>query len=564
MVRKRFYARPAYVAAVVGVSSRKRASKGPYRPSRDPQIILLVAIVLGAVGLWLFGVMSPATLVGGPSEPVFPFSDQSGDAQVEVSVNASQIDPGDAIEVSVQIDNKPTSEAPVEIGGESYRTGDDGTVVVRLQDPGSYTVRAQTPGGDRSATTTIEVARFDASLQLSVPSTATTGDGVPVRVTHENGSPAAASVRSGGETYRTGPDGVANVTFQTAGTVTVTASKSPTDRYRFADASDEVEVERRAVQLAVSTNETTPQVDDPVELSVVRTDTGTVVNATVVLTPESGGGAGDANETTLVTGADGRVTTSFDRGGSVEIRVTADRTDAVRFVAGETSVDVQKIPVALEVTVTPDAIQEGERATIEVRRAETGVRVPATVSLFGTAYETGSDGRISFPFYVPGEVTVTASKEATARERFEPDSTTFLVEGPEMVLEELSVPDRAQAGGSMEVTATLTNVGNDGMDGDAVVTVGGVTTRSPTTVAAGETKTVTWTVDTPQATGETTVHVAYEEISVTTNVTLEDDTETTNTRRAVRPWAAPGVTGTDRPAVTADGGLERRRFDLKS
>ena len=120
------------------VASSRRTANGPYRPSRDPQVLLLVGIVLAVVGLWVVGVMSPATLAGGESGPVFPFSDQSEDGVVSVSVNESTVDPGDGVTVTVTVDGRPASDAGVRDAGESSATGEDGTVVVSVDEPGSY------------------------------------------------------------------------------------------------------------------------------------------------------------------------------------------------------------------------------------------------------------------------------------------------------------------------------------------------------------------------------------------------------------------------------------------
>lgn len=535
VVRKRFYARPPYDAAVSGVSPRNRSTSGPYRPSRDPQILLLVGIVAAVVGLWVVGVMSPAALVGGESGPVFPFRDQSEEGQVELSLNASTVDPGDAVEVSVTVDGDPASDATVAVAGDEYATDADGVVVIRLDSPGSYDVEATAPGTNRSATATLHVRRYERALSVEVPNSAETAESVPVRVTAANGTPVAASVTAGGETRSTGPDGVANVTFETAGVYTVTASKSPTDRYRFTDATADVTIDRRDVRLAVATNRTAPTVDDPVALSVTRRDTGDPVNATVALP-----------DRTASTGEDGRVTVRFDRGGSIRVTASANRTDAVRFVPGERRVDVQRIPVALAVTVTPDPLEENERATFVVRRNDTGERVPAHVTLYGTTYATDRNGTVSFPFYVPGNVTVTASKDPSPRERYVNATATFLVDGPEIEVESLEIPERAPADGEVTITATLSNVGTVDYASNAVVAVGSATTRVETSVAAGETRTVEWTVATPAGNGTVPVTIDYEEVAIERTLSLESGNDSNATAIEVSSPVRPAIAPADR------------------
>ncbi|MFC6955310.1 hypothetical protein [Halorubellus litoreus] len=472
-------------------------------------MLLLVGIVVAVVGLWVVGVMSPATLSGGESGPVFPFRDQSEDGRVSVSVNRSAVDPGDLVAVTVSVDGKPVSDATVRVAGASYATSGDGTAVVSVDDPGSYEVTGVRPDGNRSATTTLRVRRFESALSVSVPESVVTGESMPVRVARENGSAVDAVVAADGETVRTGADGVANVTFDVAGEFEVRASKEPTAEYRFVEATGAVTVERRAVALVATANRSAPRVDEPVAVSVQRRDTGEAVNATLSL-----------DGRTVATGADGVATVRFDAAGEVVVVAGANRTQAVRFVDGRARVDVRRIPVPLSVSVSPNPVREGERARFVVRRTDTGERVGASVELYGSAYPTGADGRVSFPFYAPGNATVSASKASTARERFVGANASFVVVGPEVVADAVAVPETAPADGTMRVNATLSNVGNERASEDAVVTVGTATTRVRTTVPAGETTTASWQVTTPDATGNVTVVVRYEEVRVERTVRL--------------------------------------------
>jgi hypothetical protein len=524
-------------------------------------VLLLVGIVVAVVGLWVVGVVSPATLAGGESGPVFPFSDQSEDGVVAVSVNESTVDPGDRVTVTVTVDGSPASDAAVRVAGASYATGDDGTVVVSVDDPGSYEVTGVRPDGNRSTTTTLRVRRFETALTVSVPGRAVTAETVPVRVTRADGGPVDATVVVDGETMRTGADGVANVSFSVAGEFDVRATKQPTDAYRFADGTATVTVDRRRVPLVATANRSAPRVDDAVAVSVRRGDTGDPVNATLAL-----GGR------TVRTGADGVANVSFSVAGEVRVAASARSTDAVRFENATALVTVQRIQVPLSVSVSPRPVPEGDRARFVVRRTDTGERVDASLSLFGTSYSTGGDGRVSFPFYAPGDVRVSASKARTPRERFVPANASFTVVGPEIVASAVSVPASAPANATMRVTATLSNVGTEPASEDAVVTVGGATTRVPTTVEPGATTTVNWTVTTPNATGNVTVVVAYEEVRVERVVELvppaaNDRTNASNATAATtrgrtaefpRETTPRGSTRVPKPPVSTDRTALRR------
>jgi hypothetical protein len=263
------------------------------------------------------------------------------------------------------------------------------------------------------------------------------------------------------------------------------------------------------VPLVATANRSTPRVDDVVAVSVRRGDTGDAVNATLVL-----------GNRTVRTGADGVANVSFPVSGDVRVVASANATDAVRFADASAPVAVQRVRVPLSVSVSPRPIPEGERARFVVRRTDTGERVDAAVSLFGTSYPTGTDGRVSFPFYVPGDVTVSASKARSSRERFVAANASFRVVGPEVVAAAVSVPASASANATLRVNATLSNVGNEPASEDAVVAVGEATTRVPTTVEPNETRTVNWTVATPNATGTVTVVVVYEEVRIERTVEL--------------------------------------------
>jgi len=525
------------------VASSRRTANGPYRPSRDPQVLLLVGIVVAVVGLWVVGVMSPATLAGGESGPVFPFSDQSEDGVVSVSVNESTVDPGDGVTVTVTVDRRPASDAGVRVAGESYATGGDGTVVVSVDEPGSYEVTGVRPDGNRSTTTTLRVRRYETALEVAVPGRAVTAESVPVRVTRADGGPVDAAVVVDGETVRTGADGVANVSFDVAGEFDVRATKASTDRYRFEPGTASVVVDRRRVPLVATANRSTPDVDERVAVVVRRGDTGERVNATLAV-----------GARTVRTGADGVANVSFDVAGEVRVVANASATDAVRFEDASARVAVQRLRVPLSVSVSPRPVAEGDRARFVVRRTDTGERVDAAVSLFGTPYPTGGDGRVSFPFYTPGNVTVSASKARTPRERFVAANASFRVVGPEVVASAVSVPASAPANATMRVNATLSNVGNEPASEDAVVTVGGATTRVPTTVEPGATTTANWTVATPNATGNVTVVVAYEEVRVERTVELAParTNERTNASNATTVERTAGFARHTGPRVSPD------------
>lgn len=187
--------------------------------------------------------------------------------------------------------------------------------------------------------------------------------------------------------------------------------------------------------------------------------------------------------------------------------------------------------VPLSITAFTDRVAAGESVTFAVRRADSGARVEANVTVGNRTFETGVDGRATVTvresmIAADGTVTAVASKDSTGQERFLDDTVT-LPTGPR--------------GGAGETD-----------DGAPTGNVSGVLVRTDparTGVAPGGTATVDVVVanaDDGVGAGNLTVRVADPTVARITNASLLGD---------------PGIGET---TVAEDGSVARATFALRS
>lgn len=457
--------------------------------------MLLGLIVVGSVVLMVAGVGSPIAGEGGGSGPVFGLgSSGNSTTDLAVSVNESSVRPGEAVLVSVAGKRgRPVANATVAVAGEEYETNASGAVVVRFGTGGNYSVvsrKASVNDTDyRAGETYVTVAPREVRLSLRVNASAARVDEA-VRATvrrRDTGEPVQAAVSVGGRTVRTDANGTVALAFATAGDRTLTASKTGTASVVFADASASVTVQRRVVDLRATILRPAVFVGTRPLLTVVRTDSRTSVNATVVVDGER-----------YPTGPDGTLSLPALPVGDYEVVVRAPATDRVRFRADRERLSVSKRTVALRVRTSPSSLAGREATTVTVRRADTGRRVNATVHVGDRAYRTGADGEVTVVPADAGRLSVVATKDATARVRFERGESTVTVDRAVLVVDAVSVPESAAAGETLQVAATVANTGTRaGTTRVAYRVDGELAVARSVTVAANESVTVTLNATVP-------------------------------------------------------------------
>jgi hypothetical protein len=195
------------------------------------------------------------------------------------------------------------------------------------------------------------------------------------------------------------------------------------------------------------------------------------------------------------------------------------------------TVNSTRTAVPLSITAFTDRVAAGESVAFAVRRADSGARVEANVTVGNRTVGTGVDGRATVTvresmIAADGTVTAVASKDATGEERFLDDTVTL--------------PTGARGGAG----------GTD--DGGPTGNVSGVLVRTDpasTGVAPGGTTTVDVVVanaDAGVGAGNLTVRVADPAVAELTNASLLGD---------------PGI---GEATVAEDGGVARATFALRS
>lgn len=433
-----------------------------YRPHRDPQVIVLVLIVLGTFAV-MFGGLGTGPPFGSSNAsdgPVFPFYDYDGDQRPEpeaVSLTATRtvVDPGESVEFTVTAGDRPVANATLQVAGQSVETDRNGTATVRFETPGDYTARIVEPEAENNtvARLPMRVRRYTVALSASASATdVVTDEPVRVAVTRaDTGEPVTGRVVVvDGRTVRTNESGVATLAFDTAGGYELRVEKERTETERFTEVRIPVSVDRRTVALELSLSRNRTRVDDPVTATVTRGDTGEPVNASVTVANRS-----------VWTGPDGTLPVALNASGTYEVAVSAPRTDAVRFADAATSLRVRPRLVGLDLEADRTSVPAGERVTFTLTRATTGEPVAGTVELFGTRYRTDDDGRLQVAFQVPGEVSAVGRAPETPRERFLADRTNLTVVGADYTLSAVDAPTTVATDGNLTVAATVTNEGNE-------------------------------------------------------------------------------------------------------
>ncbi|WP_435333535.1 CARDB domain-containing protein [Haloarchaeobius sp. TZWWS8] len=521
------------------VAARK---DGSYRPHRDPQVILLVLIVLGTFAVMVGGLgTGPPFGDGGSSGPVFPVWDFDGEdrpdaEELVLTANRTTVDPGDAVRFRVTAKDKPVANATLRVGGRTVETDRNGTAVAVFEDPGSERVTiADSGGGDGSGeAVTVRVRRHEIALTVSAPETAVTGEPVEVTVTRaDTGEAVRGTVVVDGRRFETNDAGVAEVTFRTAGDRSVRAVRDTTNTERFVTATATVAVERRVVPLVLELSASETVVGEEVELRVHRRDTGAPVNATVRV-----------GTRTLVTGDDGNSSFVAEGPGTVTVTATAPETPAVRFDSGTSELTVDRRTAALELEVDRPTVPEGERVTFTLRVAETGEPIAGTVRLFGTPYRTDDEGRLRVAFQVPGTVTAVGSAPPNRTTRFTDASRQLTVEGPEFVVSEMTVPESARAGERVTARATITNEGNVGSTETVRYRIGGELVASRTvSLAPGESTRVVLGGTVPSLpSGTYDQRVTAEDGDASSTITVTANESFVDGRMSQRPSSSPDVT----------------------
>jgi len=430
----------------------------PYSALRDPTVIVLVGIVCGTLVAMLVGLGGPGAVAGNESDPVFPLPDLDDDdpsrvVELRIQANRSTIRPGDTVTLTVErVGGERVGNATVQVDGERFTTGEDGTVTVRFDRGGEYTATATASAANVNfvdARRTLAVERYVTDLDLRANATrVTAGDAVRFTLTDGTG-PVEGTIDVAGQSHATDADGTVVVTFVRAGEFTATAHKARTPTRRYNESSVDVAVSRRQVSLSLAV-EDDPVAGEPIPIRVTRDDTDGPANATVTVDGE-----------TYTTGYDGRVNVTVETIGDLTVSASVSDTPMVTFDASTRTVTVSRRPVSLSLAANRSRVRKGETIRFDLTREDTGVAVDGYLTVGNATYRTGADGTVNVTFDDPGLELVRGNRNDTATETFDGDNVVVSVRGPELALSSFDAPDEAARGENVTVTANVTNVGNE-------------------------------------------------------------------------------------------------------
>lgn len=271
----------------------------------------------------------------------------------------------------------------------------------------------------------------DGALTLDANrSSLTVGDAVAFTVRGANDTPASdATVAIAGRERAVDENGRVVLSLDRVGSLTATATAPGPNDTTIESNEVALDVAPRTVALGVQANRSVATAGEPIGLTLIRSDSGAAVRGSLAAAvlpddaaPALSNAAGDVRREDGV-----QLVLRPERAG--QLLVVGSRPDGggETFVDPNRTIDVERRSVPLTVSVEPDAVETGEAARVTVRRADTGGRVAATLSVGDRTVATGADGRAEIAFDEAGERTVEATASPTPAVRFGSDDATLTV-----------------------------------------------------------------------------------------------------------------------------------------
>lgn len=357
-----------------------------------------------------------------------------GDA-IEIDVERREVDllvdlddhveVGEPVTITVTDGTSPIADAQAEIvGGDDKATTDgDGECRLRFSELGPATVAATKATTEAArynrgkGSTTVE--RASRSLEVT-PEGGTVTGGKPIEFLVEDDAGnqiADAEIETPSGTYRTGRHGTCEVSFETAGSVDVTVRKDDTDTTAYANKSVSFTVERRNLDLAVTTDRDTVKSGSGVDV-IVYDETGDRVEDAVV-------SCGKQRETT---DSNGRCRLHPSREGNLEIRARKDDEPTIQYGEDVTMVSVyfEKQALTLEADDVADA---GTTTTVRVTDEDGNPVTDAIVESPLGQHSTDTDGTATVPLPDADAANLTARRGLKEGVRWTDDTARLELKG---------------------------------------------------------------------------------------------------------------------------------------
>lgn len=231
------------------------------------------------------------------------------------------------------------------------------------------------------------------------------GTPLTVQVTENGAAISDAKVmvdREAVASKQTDTNGEVTFTFGQPGKTQITVPT--TDAY--ADATANVDISRRSVDLSFYSPQKSVEVNDKVEFTVVG-DSG----------PEPGVVVEIDGSRIGKTGSDGTVTHSFRTTGRKTVTVRKADDDAVTYEGCEHDIEVGPETVELTIRVLGNRFEIGDDVEVEVTASDGTPVEGAEVTVGDESTTTDTNGRATAPVTLEGSVTISATKSAPDQPR---------------------------------------------------------------------------------------------------------------------------------------------------
>lgn len=277
----------------------------------------------------------------------------------------------------------------------------------------SYLVTKDHPDPDKE----YKEAAFDLTVEpksrslrfVECPDKATVGDTISVEVHDENGtvSNCIVGTKNGSQSASTDASGRADIAVNRHGTVTLTASKGQTSTIQWSDATTDIQVYQKQVDLQLTQVPSKVSVGDTAKVRVTDGSSGV-----------RGVDVSHAKDSALTNG-NGYATLSFEHlsvGTDVTISATKQDQGGETFDGDTATVTVTKKSLGLDIACLTRSVTVGEPTTFEVTNTRGNPVEDAYVDGVGTDGDyTNGDGEVSVVFDATGRKRVQVSKSNSGK-----------------------------------------------------------------------------------------------------------------------------------------------------